>query len=89
MRCRKCGIQLTANTIDACPHCGPTGENKTPDLQGIFWPLKFALLANGLFSAIIAFFVFQFTGSLLIAGLCFGLVFVFVLVLPFLFVFGE
>ncbi len=29
MRCKGCGIQLTANNMDNCPNCGPPGEQES------------------------------------------------------------
>lgn len=76
MRCKKCGIQLSANNIDNCPNCGTAADQgKTENLpRGImrsFFNLT-GLAWTGLgFAALLGFLVYMATQSFTIAATVF------------------
>lgn len=71
MRCKRCGIQLTANNLDNCPNCGtPEDRGLSESTHGIFRSLLnvWSLASFGfLILVVLSILVYVLTKSVLFA----------------------
>lgn len=68
MRCKGCGIQLTANNMDNCPNCGTPedqgrGDRLPRGLFGVFFSLTNLVVACLIFASVLGILFYLATGS--------------------------
>lgn len=58
MKCKQCGMALTANTLDHCPRCDPNPSQPSFTTSGRILELGYFLLTNILIALGIAFLLY-------------------------------
>ena len=76
MRCKNCGIQLSANNIDNCPNCGTAEDQGKKEelpkgLVGVFFNLTGLFWYGVGFAALMGFLIYMATKSMAIAATAF------------------
>lgn len=82
MRCKRCGIQLTANNLDNCPNCGPLKLEKRTWFEAIII-LSFAFPFSLIYVSVLSIVAYALTGSFAFTLFSFGALLVFFFVLPY------
>lgn len=81
MRCKRCGIQLTANNLDNCPNCGPLVFGKRSWFEVII-SLSFAFPFSLIYVIALSIIAYVLTGSFAFTLFSIGALLIFFFVLP-------